>query len=219
LKTPQAKNIVIIGDSFIALEMCGWLTTGLAGKQENEEDKKNVIVVMHSKAPMIREWQVDVNRACIVPVSGIFGQIIARAIQKIHEKNGATFYAETQITELTVSNLNSIACSIEILFSIQGENNVITHVQLATGESIPCDLAIVAIGSEPCTEMYKDSPIEIGNDQYIKVNERLETSVEHVLAIGDLSKYPLRVFNLDEVNCQHWQMACSSGHQAGRNIF
>ncbi|CAF4351032.1 unnamed protein product, partial [Rotaria sordida] len=32
----------------------------------------------------------------------------------------------------------------------------------------------------------------------------------------DISKYPLRIFNLDEVNCQHWQMTCSSGHQAGK---
>jgi thioredoxin reductase len=54
-------------------------------------------------------------------------------------------------------------------------------------------------------------------DQFIKVNDRLETSVEHVLAVGDMSKYPLKVFNLEEVNCQHWQMACSTGHQAGKN--
>jgi hypothetical protein len=38
---------VIIGDSFIALELCGWLTTGL-------EEKKNVSVVMHAKIPMRR---------------------------------------------------------------------------------------------------------------------------------------------------------------------
>jgi hypothetical protein len=48
---------VIIGDSFIALELCGWITTGLAGpdgKQE-ETEKKNVSVVMLLKAPMIRK--------------------------------------------------------------------------------------------------------------------------------------------------------------------
>jgi thioredoxin reductase len=54
------------------------------------------------------------------------------------------------------------------------------------------------------------------DDHFIKVNERLETSVEHVLAVGDISKYPLKVFNLDSVNCQHWQMACATGHQAGK---
>ena len=56
VKVSENKNIVIIGDSFMALELCGWLTTGLAfpsGKQEDVE-QKNVIVVMLLKAPMIR---------------------------------------------------------------------------------------------------------------------------------------------------------------------
>ncbi len=47
VKLPETKNIVIIGDSFIALELCGWLTTGL-------NEKKNISVVMHSKIPMFR---------------------------------------------------------------------------------------------------------------------------------------------------------------------
>lgn len=61
VKSPETKNIVIIGDSFIALELCGWLTTGLAGpdgKQE-EGEKKNVSVVMHQKVPMLRETEND----------------------------------------------------------------------------------------------------------------------------------------------------------------
>ena len=93
---------------------------------------------------------------------------------------------------------------------------MVKFVQLATGESIPCDLVLVAIGSETCTELYQNSPIEMTDDHFIRVNDRLETSVDHVLAVGDICKYPLRVFNLDEVNCQHWQMACSQGHQAGK---
>ncbi|CAF0778011.1 unnamed protein product [Adineta steineri] len=205
VKSPETKNIVIIGDSFIALELCGWLTTGLAGPNGKQEDadKKNVSVVMLLKAPMIRTKKLFYicKREIYYYTLGIFGEKIARAVQKVHEKNGAKFYAEANITELT------------------GENNIIKFVQLETGESIPCDLAIVAIGSESCTELYKDSPIEMSEDHFIKVNDRLETSVEHVLAVGDISKYPLRVFNLDEVNCQHWQMACSTGHQAADTIL
>ncbi|CAF1415713.1 unnamed protein product [Adineta ricciae] len=187
VKSPETKNIVIIGDSFIALELCGWLTTGLAGPdgKQTDVDKKNVSVVMLLKAPMIR----------------IFGEKIARALQNVHEKNGAKFYPEANVTEIT------------------GENNSVKFVQLETGESIPCDMVIVAIGSETCTELYKDSPIALSEDHFIKVNDRLETSVEHVLAVGDISKHPLKVFNLDEVNCQHWQMACSSGHQAADTIL
>jgi 3-phenylpropionate/trans-cinnamate dioxygenase ferredoxin reductase component len=95
----------------------------------------------------------------------------------------------------------------------------VKHVQLATGQSLPCELVIVAIGSEPCTDFCQQSSLEMTNGGYIRVNERLETSIEHVLAVGDISQYPLKVFNLEEVNCQHWQMACSTGHQAGEDAF
>ena len=50
VRAPTTKNIVIIGDSFIALELCGWLTTGL-------EERKSVSVVMRSDIPMRRKWR------------------------------------------------------------------------------------------------------------------------------------------------------------------
>lgn len=103
--------------------------------------------------------------------------------------------------------------------NIQGENHYVKSIQLETGEKIPCDLVIVAIGSEICSELYENSPIERTHDGFIKVNQRLETSIENVLAVGDISKYPLTVFNLDYVNCQHWQMACATGHQAGKSFY
>jgi len=38
------------------LELCGWLTTGLAGPDGKQDvDKKNISVVMLLKAPMIRK--------------------------------------------------------------------------------------------------------------------------------------------------------------------
>ncbi|CAF0763412.1 unnamed protein product [Adineta steineri] len=178
VKSPDINNIVIIGDSFIALELCGWLTTGL-------NEKKNISVVMRSKVPMLR----------------IFGERIGHAIQKIHESNGAKFYSQATVTEIT------------------GHHNVVKFVELGTGESVPCDLVLVAIGSDLCTELYENSPIEMTDDGFVKINERLETSVDHVLAVGDICKYPLRVFNLEDINCQHWQMACSTGHQAADTIL
>jgi hypothetical protein len=51
----ETKSIVIIGDSFIALEFCGWLTTGLP-------EKKNVEVVMRAKTPMSRACDENMNR-------------------------------------------------------------------------------------------------------------------------------------------------------------
>ncbi|CAF1487894.1 unnamed protein product, partial [Didymodactylos carnosus] len=132
----------------------------------------------------------------------IFGEKVGRALQHIHEKNGARFISSAEIQDFT------------------GESNMVTHVHLTTGESVACDMAIVAIGSEPCTEIYKNSPIEMTDDNYIRVNDRLETSVENVMAVGDITEYPLKIFNYDQgIRCQHWQMACSEGHHAADTIL
>ena len=90
-------------------------------------------------------------------------------------------------------------------------------VHLSTGQSIASDLVLVAIGSELCTDLYRNTPIEMTADGFIEVNQRLQTSVDKVLAIGDICKYSLNIFDLPNVNCQHWQMACSQGHQAGNS--
>ena len=90
-------------------------------------------------------------------------------------------------------------------------------VQLQTGDSLACDVILVAIGSELCTELYRNSGLAMTQDGFIQVNQRLETSLGNVLAVGDICKYPLKVFDLDDINCQHWQMACSTGHQAGKS--
>ncbi len=35
-------------------------------------------------------------------ISGIFGEKVALALQRVHEKNGVKFYSEVNVTELTV---------------------------------------------------------------------------------------------------------------------
>jgi hypothetical protein len=47
---------------------------------------------------------------------GIFGEKIGRALQNNHKKNGATFYSEVNVTELTVCRIfNNL---FEIIFCI-----------------------------------------------------------------------------------------------------
>lgn len=133
---------------------------------------------------------------------GTFGERIGRALQKLHEKNGAKFYSQAIVTQLIAYSTKS---------------NRIKSVELRSGDCLPCEVVLVAIGSELCTELYQNSPIALTQDGFIQVNEHLQTSVENVLAVGDICKYPLKVFDLEDINCQHWQMACSTGHQAGKN--
>ena len=88
------------------MELCGWLTTGLGGPDGKQEDadKKNVSVVMLLKAPLIRKDENQcLSKKYFDCILGLFGEKVALALQKVHEKNGAKFYSEAQATELTVS--------------------------------------------------------------------------------------------------------------------
>lgn len=61
----------------------------------------------------------------------------------------------------------------------------IKHVILDNGESISCDLIIVAAGVRPALSFIQDSPI--AHDRGITVNEYMETSVPGIYAAGDVT--------------------------------
>lgn len=58
-------------------------------------------------------------------------------------------------------------------------------VRLKDGDTISCDMAVLAIGVAPDTALAKDAGLELGIKGSIVVNERMETSVSDVYAVGD----------------------------------
>lgn len=70
-----------------------------------------------------------------------------------------------------VSEFNDLGDEVEII--------------LNSGKKIVADLVILSIGVAPDTEFLKDSGIEFGPRGHIIVNERLETAIEGVYAVGD----------------------------------
>lgn len=58
-------------------------------------------------------------------------------------------------------------------------------VRLKDGDIISCDMAVLAIGVAPDTALAKDAGFELGIKGSIVVNERMETSVSDVYAVGD----------------------------------
>ena len=58
-------------------------------------------------------------------------------------------------------------------------------VRLKDGNTISCDMAVLAIGVAPDTALAKDAGFELGIKGSIVVNERMETSVSDVYAVGD----------------------------------
>lgn len=58
-------------------------------------------------------------------------------------------------------------------------------VHLKSGEVLEAELVILAMGVRPDTEFLRTSGIELGERGHIKVNERLQTNIEGIYAVGD----------------------------------
>jgi NAD(P)H-nitrite reductase large subunit len=72
----------------------------------------------------------------------------------------------------------------ETVVSVEGEGAEITGVTLKSGDFIPCDTVVVAIGVRPAAGFLKGSRITVNRG--IVVDDRMETSVKDVFAAGDV---------------------------------
>lgn len=84
----------------------------------------------------------------------------------------------------------------------------ITGVELQDGQTLPCDVLIVATGIRSNIELGKEVGLEINRGMV--VNERMETSLANVYAAGDSAEYDGKVFGL-------WTVAVAQGEVAAAN--
>ncbi len=83
------------------------------------------------------------------------------------------------------------------------------------GESIPCDLAVVGIGMDPCDGLAADAVIAVADG--VRVAEFGETSHPQIYAAGDVARVPDPVFG-GHTRVEHWEHAREHGRLVGRNM-
>jgi NAD(P)H-nitrite reductase large subunit len=116
----------------------------------------------------------------------------AGAYQRLFEKAGVTFHLGHRVV-----NTRSAP---------DGEGNLLlTGVEIDTGEIIPCDMAILAVGVRPATGFLAESGVK--TEGAALVNEYLETNVPGIYAAGDAA-------GLSGI----WPNAQKQGETAARNI-
>lgn len=74
----------------------------------------------------------------------------------------------------------------ETVVKIEGQGSEITGVTLKSGDFIPCDTVIVAIGVRPAASFLKGSGIEVNRG--VVVDDRMETSVPGIYSAGDVAE-------------------------------
>ena len=113
---------------------------------------------------------------CIVP--GI-DKDVSTEFLKILKKQGINFKLESEVTGVSLTNNKAIVD--------------FTNIKSQIRQRIECDKVLIAVGREPnIGDDVKQLDIELDKNNKIKVNDKFETSVKNIYAIGDvINKGPM----------------------------
>ena len=95
---------------------------------------------------------------------------MAYRVQKELEKNHVKLQLNTIITKV-----------IE-------KDGYITELAISQGQTIKSDLVILAAGVTPNTSLIQSTTIQLGKSGAIKVNKKMQTTVPHIYAVGDVAE-------------------------------
>lgn len=72
--------------------------------------------------------------------------------------------------------------------SFEGNSSGAVATVITGKRQLPADMVILSIGIKPNTKLAQEAGIEIGTTRAIKVNERMETNIPNVYAVGDCAE-------------------------------
>jgi len=141
--------------------------------------------------------EVSVVVSDVYPLAKILGEVVGRAIDEVHRANGVRLVPSDRVA------------------AIEGGDRV-EEVVTRNGERLACELAVLAMGVEPATELTHETPIEV--DDGIVVDERCRTNVEGVFAAGDVANFHHPSIGR-RMRVEHWQNARRHGRAAARSML
>lgn len=130
------------------------------------------------------------------PLANILGEEVSQYFTRMHQSHGVSFLFNDEPQEF-----------------IQDESGNVTAILTKNGKTLPCDMALLAVGVTPHCPFAVDS---LEMDGGILVNEFGETSIPGIYAGGDVAKWPYKG-NL--IHVEHWENAWSQGVSIAENIL
>ncbi len=99
-----------------------------------------------------------------------------------------------------------------------GNNGKLTGVKLENGTELECELAVIAIGVDPCVSLAKDAGITIGETGGIEVDDYMQTSAPDIYAAGDCIETK-NILTGRKVLAPYGDLANLQGRVAGENAI
>ncbi|NOQ50515.1 MAG: NADH oxidase [Mycoplasmataceae bacterium] len=194
---------------------------------EDWDNAINVKLYQHGQALIKKLEDPRINKISIVG-GGYIGVELAEAAQ-IHGKEVTLIdlsprllgtYYDREFTDKMEARIKAKGIKLNLNQSVEeiiGENKLLTA--LKTNENIvETDLAIFCIGAKPNTKWLQNENLKMINNGAIIVNNRQQTSIDDVYAVGDCATVHNSILDKD-VSIALASNAVRSGMVAGFNII
>jgi 3-phenylpropionate/trans-cinnamate dioxygenase ferredoxin reductase component len=223
---PPAHTATLLSGGTVAFERC-LIATG--GRPRRLNVPGTCLQGVHlfrtaSDAEALRR-EAEPGRRCVIVGAGFIGLELAASLTQVglsvHVLEGRlSVWPQFGDSELSAV-LRRLCEARGVIFhlgsfvsELRGSARV-SSVLLSSGLELPCDLAVLCVGIEPNIELARETGISVENG--IIVDDRFQTSVEHVYAAGDVCNF-MDTFAGIRRRVEHWGHAECSGQVAGRNM-
>lgn len=133
-----------------------------------------------------------------LPLLGPLGEAAARSVLSLHRDHGVEFRLGRTVTAAT------------------GHARV-ERLTLDDGAVIACDLLVVGIGVDPVTRWLEGSGVHVDNG--VICDASLATNVPHVVAAGDVVRWPNAAVGAELMSVPHWSNAVEQGQAAAARLL
>ncbi len=133
-----------------------------------------------------------------LPLGGVLGLQVARVFADLHRDHGVDLRTSSGVARFV------------------GRHGALEGVELTDGTRLEADLAVVAVGAVPRTELAEAAGL--GVDDGVLVDARLRTVDPRVAAAGDIANVEHPVLGR-RVRVEHWANARNQGPVAARTML
>lgn len=145
---------------------------------------------------LIREWIETYHvRNAVVVGGGYIGMEMTENLHKrglhvtvVEQQNQVMPLLDPEMVSAVHQTLHRNKVALRLNDSVHGFTSAQGHrliVDLASGKRLEADLVILCIGVRPETSLAVQSGLDIGQSGGIAVDQRMQTSDEHIWAVGD----------------------------------
>ncbi|WP_194903638.1 FAD-dependent oxidoreductase [Catenulispora rubra] len=133
------------------------------------------------------------------PMVRVLGQIVADAVQRHHEGHGVRFVTGGEVAGFT------------------GDARI-DGVALSTGEVLPADLVVEAIGSACNVEWLQGNSLDL-RDGVLAGNDLLVAGTSRTVAVGDVVRFPNPLFDDIPRRVEHWSIPGDTAKRAAGTLL